>query len=131
VACFCPPSDLVNYGEVGRSIVEYEPVKFVWHAFGVQEKPKDEQIKVLRELSPLAAVTRDTPPTLIIHGDSDPLVPHEQSERFAAKLAEQKVPHQLIIRKNAGHGWPDMAKDHALLADWFDKHLRSTVERPR
>lgn len=123
VACFSPPSDLVNYGKVGRSIVEYERVQFVWHAFGIQEKPKEEQIKVLQELSPLAAVTRDTSPTLIIHGDADPLVPHEQSERFMAKLARHKVPHQLITRKNAGHGWPDMNKDHALLADWFDKHL--------
>ena len=67
--------------------MEYEPVKFVWHAFGVEGKPKEEQVKVLRELSPLAAVTRDMPPTIIIHGDADPLVPHEQSERFAAKLA--------------------------------------------
>jgi acetyl esterase/lipase len=131
VACFCPPSDLVNYGQVGRSIVEYDPVKFVWHAFGVQEKPKEEQMKVLRELSPLAAVSRDTSPTLIIHGDSDPLVPYEQSERFVATLAQHRVPHQLVTRKNAGHGWPEMAKDHALLADWFDKHLRPTVEKPR
>jgi acetyl esterase/lipase len=129
VACFCPPSDLVNYGKFGRSIVEYEPVKFVWHAFGVQGKTKDEQIGVLRELSPLAAVTRDTPPTLIIHGDSDPLVPYEQSERFVAKLAEHQVPYQLITRKDAGHGWPDMAKDHALLADWFDKYLRPAAPK--
>ena len=129
VACYCPPTDLVNYGKVGRTIVEYEPVQFVWHAFGVQGKPREEQIKVLQELSPLAAITRDTPPTLIIHGDSDPKVPHEQSERFMAKLAEHQVPHQLITRKNAGHGWPEMAKDHALLADWFDKHLRPTVEQ--
>lgn len=131
VACYSPPSDLVNYGQVGRSIVEYAPVQFVWHAFGVQGKPKEEQIKVLRELSPFAAVSRDTPPTLIIHGDADPLVPYEQSERFIAKLAEYKVPHQLIRRKNAGHGWPEMAKDHALLADWFDKHLRPAVAKPR
>src|SRR5262245_29939600 len=111
VACFCPPPDLVNYGKQRRSIVEYEPVQFVWHAFGLQGKPKEEQLKVLRELSPINAIARDTPPTLIIHGEAD-----------------QKVPHQLITRKNTGHGWPDMAKDHALLADWFDKHLPSTGE---
>jgi acetyl esterase/lipase len=131
VACFCPPSDLVNYGKVGRSIVEYRPVEFVWHVFGVQGKPKEEQIKVLQELSPINAVTRDMPPTLIIHGDVDPKVPHEQSERFMAKLAEHKVPHQLIIRKNAGHGWPGMGNDHVLLANWFDKYLRSTAEESR
>jgi acetyl esterase/lipase len=127
VACFCPGSDLVNYGE-GRSVVERDPVKAAG-MFGVQDKPKEEQIKMLRELSPLGAVTKDTAPTLIIHGDADLAVPYEQSERFVAKLAEQNVPHQLITRKNAGHSWPDMSKDDVLRADWFDKHLRRTVEK--
>jgi acetyl esterase/lipase len=130
-ACFCPPSDLVNYGKAGRSIVEYEPVTFVWPAFGVQGKPRADQIQVLRESSPLAAVTGDIPPTLILHGDSDPLVPHEQSERFVARLAEPKVPHRLIPRKTAGPGWPERARDHELRADWFDRHLRPTLARPR
>ena len=129
VACFCPGSDLVNYGQ-GRSVLERDPVKAAG-MFGVQDKPKEEQIKLLRELSPLAAVTKDTAPTLIIHGDADLAVPYEQSERFVAKLAEQKVSHQLITRKNAGHSWPDMGKDYPLLADWFDKHLQREVEKPK
>jgi acetyl esterase/lipase len=123
VACLCPPSDLVDYGKVGRSVVEYEPVKFVWHTFGIEGKPREEQIKVLRDLSPFASVTRQTPPTLIIHGDADPLVPYEQSERFVAKLADNGVPHELVTRKDAGHVWPEIAKDFTLLADWFDKYL--------
>ena len=127
VACFCPGSDLVNYGG-GRSVLERDPVKAAG-MFGVLDKPKEEQIKVLRELSPLWAVTRDTPPTLIIHGDSDQAVPYEQSERFVAKLAENKVPHHLITRKNSGHNWRDMHKDYSLLADWFDEHLGPTVEK--
>jgi dipeptidyl aminopeptidase/acylaminoacyl peptidase len=129
VACFCPPSDLVDYGKVGRSVVEYEPVKFAWHAFDVLGKPREEQIKRLREMSPFFAISKQTPPTLIIHGDADPLVPYEQSERFVAKLAENDVPHQLITRKGAGHVWLDMAKDFALLADWFDKYLTPTGDR--
>jgi dipeptidyl aminopeptidase/acylaminoacyl peptidase len=109
--------------------VEYEPVRFVWHVFGVQGKSKEKQMEALRKLSPLAAITRDMPATLIIHGDADPLVPYEQSERFMAKLAEYDVPHQLLTRKNAGHGWPDMAQDYALLANWFDKYLRPKDEK--
>jgi dipeptidyl aminopeptidase/acylaminoacyl peptidase len=66
------------------------------------------------------------PPTTIIHGEKDPLVPIEQSKRFAAKLTELKVPHELIVRKDARHGWPTMGEDHALIADWFDKYLRSS-----
>lgn len=122
VGCICPPSDLVNYEKAGRSIVEYEPVGFVWHVFGLLDKQKAEQIKVLRELSPINALTGEAPPMLVIHGDVDSKVPHEQSMRFAARLEELRVPHQLIIRKNAGHGWPDVATDYALIADWFERH---------
>jgi acetyl esterase/lipase len=127
VACFCPGSDLVNYGG-GRSVLERDPVKAA-SMFGVLDKPKEEQIKVLRELSPVTAVSKDTSPTLIIHGDADLEVPYEQSERFVAKLAENKVTHQLITRKNTGHSWRDMHKDYPLLADWFDEHLGPTVEK--
>lgn len=126
-ACFNPACDLVNYGKTGHSIVELGGGK----SFGVQEMPKEEQIKVLQEMSPLGAVTKDTPPTLIIHGDADQAVPYEQSERFMKKLTENQVPHQLVTRKNAGHKWPDMSKDDVLRADWFDKYLRPTVEKSK
>ena len=129
VACFCPATDLVDYGKTGRSILEYEPAKFAWHVFGLEGKAREEQIKALRELSPLAFITKQTPPTLIIHGDADPLVPYEQSERFDAKLAENGVAHRLVTRKNAGHGWLGMGQDSSILADWFDKHLLGTSDR--
>ena len=131
VGCFCPSSDLVDYGKTGRSILEFEPVKFAWHIFGLEGKSRDEQIKALRELSPLDFITKQTPPTLIIHGDADPLVPFEQSERFDAKLATNGVPHRLVTRKNAGHVWLDIAKDFAVVADWFDKYLLGTDDRKR
>jgi len=123
VGCFCPSSDLVDYGKTGRCILEYEPVKFAWHVFGLEGKSRDEQIKALRELSPIASITKQTPPTLVVHGDADLLVPHEQSERFDAKLAENGVPHQLVTRKGAGHAWLSIGKDFTLMADWFDKYL--------
>jgi dipeptidyl aminopeptidase/acylaminoacyl peptidase len=129
VGCFCPSSDLVNYGKTGRSFLEFEPVKFAWHIFGLEGKSRDEQIQALRDLSPLDFITKQTPPTLIIHGDADPLVPIEQSERFDAKLATLGVPHRLVTRKNAGHVWLDIAKDFAIVADWFDKHLLGTENR--
>jgi acetyl esterase/lipase len=124
VACFFPPTDLVDYGQSGRTFLEFEPVKFVWHTIGVgPDAPRDQQIKVLRDLSPLAHVTKDAPPTLIFHGDADVLVPYEQSQRFIAKLDELKVPNQLITRKGAGHGWPGFEKDFEVIGEWFDKYL--------
>ena len=126
-ACFCPGSDLVNYG-AGQSVIDRDPIKSA-AMFGVQDKPADEQIKMLREMSPVTSVSKDTPPILIIHGDADEAVPYEQTERFVAKLAADNVPHQLITRKNAGHKWPEMSTDDVLRADWFDKHLQPTVEK--
>jgi acetyl esterase/lipase len=129
VACFCPATDLVDYGKTGRSVLEFEPARSVWHAFGLEGKARDEQIKALRELSPFASVSAQTPPTLIVHGDADLSVPYEQSERFVARLADNGVPHQLVTRKGAGHMWLGMATDARLLADWFDKYLAPTAVR--
>jgi acetyl esterase/lipase len=126
VACLCPPADLVNFGEDGESFVEFKPVEFVWHTIPVKDRPKDEQVKVLTELSPISHVTSDDAPTLIITGDHDELVPHHQSERFIAKLKENGVPAELIIREGAGHTWPEIPQDFAILADWFDKHLKAS-----
>ena len=43
---------------------------------------------ILTELSPIYHISKDTAPTFIITGDTDALVPHEQSVRFIAKLKE-------------------------------------------
>jgi len=62
-------------------------------------------------------------PTLIIHGDADFLVPIQQSKLVIDKMKELKVPCELVVKKGAGHGWPDLLQDVNLLADWFDKYL--------
>jgi acetyl esterase/lipase len=124
VGCFCPPADFVNYGKPGRSFLEYEPVKHASHVLGVQGKSNEEQTEYMRKLSPLSLLNKNMPPTIIIHGDKDPLVPVEQSQRLAEKLAELGVSHKLVIRENALHAWPTMGADYALLADWFDHHLQ-------
>lgn len=124
VACFCPPADLADYGEPGRTFLEFEPVKFVWHTVPVQDQPREEQLATLRELSPYSHITSDDAPTLIVHGTKDELVPYEQAERFIAKLKEAGVEGELVTREGAGHGWPTMAADFELLAEWYDKHLQ-------
>lgn len=43
------------------------------------------------------------PPTLLIHGDLDPIVWRRQSERLAQKLGEQHVPHVLLSLPWATH----------------------------
>jgi len=122
VACFFPPTDLVNYGEKNRLFNQFKPVEFAWHTIPVSDKPRDEQVRILTELSPINHITKDTVPTFIITGDNDALVPHEQGVRFIAKLQEIGVPAKIDIRPGLGHGWPTMGKDYTLIADWFEKY---------
>lgn len=94
------------------------------HVFAVPETATaEEKEKALRPLSPIYGISKKTPPTLIIHGEADTLVPIQQAERYLAKLKEAGVETKLERRPGKGHGWPELGQDLVLLADWFDKHL--------
>jgi len=58
-----------------------------------------------RSLSPLAHVGPSTPPTLLIHGARDQVVPVSQSRRLSEALAAAGVAHDLLILPWAGHGF--------------------------
>jgi acetyl esterase/lipase len=129
VACFFPPTDFLNYGGPGKSGVGEGPLVSLEEAFGSKGLSPDERTALGRAISPLYEITSKLPPTLIIHGDRDEVVPLEQSERFAARAAEAKAPPvKLIVRPGKGHGWGDFWKsneDITAFADWFDQHLRN------
>lgn len=125
VACFYPPTDFLNYGKEGASAMEIPALKSYWHVFGITDTtPHEERDKIARSLSPIYGDLAKMPPTLIIHGDADLLVPIQQSQRFMARLEELKIPHELIVRHGKGHGWPEMGEDIPKLADWFEKYLK-------
>lgn len=135
VACFFPPTDFLNYGKpgenaLGRGILVNFKAPFDFHEFDAKSKsfvPITSEEKVLtigKAISPVNHVSADDPPTLIIHGDADHLVPIQQAELIVDKLKEAGVPAELVVKKGAAHGWADIGKDAAVLADWFDKHLQ-------
>ena len=57
-----------------------------------------------RAMSPLIYVRAGLPPVLIVHGDSDPTVPHEQSERLRDALAAVGVPVRMYTVPGGLHG---------------------------
>jgi acetyl esterase/lipase len=57
------------------------------------------------DASPIAHVTPDDPPVLIIHGSDDAWVPLDQSVKMASALAIAGVPHRLIVVEGARHGF--------------------------
>ncbi|MGO4146446.1 alpha/beta hydrolase fold domain-containing protein [Paenarthrobacter sp. YAF11_1] len=58
---------------------------------------------LLDAASPLGYVTDEAPPFLLVHGDSDGLVPHSQSELLAGALERAGVHHDLVTVEGADH----------------------------
>lgn len=125
VACFYPPTDFLNFGKEGLTAMSIPQLRGFWPAFGITDAtPKDQLEKLSRSLSPIYGVSDKYPPTLIIHGDADPLVPIQQSQIMIKKLEECKVPCKLVTVPGKGHGWQGMEKDGEQLADWFAEKLK-------
>ena len=54
---------------------------------------------------PVRNVTRDYPPTLLIHGTKDTDVPYELSAQMDKELAAKGVAHKFITIPDGGHGF--------------------------
>jgi dipeptidyl aminopeptidase/acylaminoacyl peptidase len=53
---------------------------------------------------PVRNVTKQYPPTFLVHGTNDHDVPYSESKDMAARLKEIGVEHELITVPGAGHG---------------------------
>jgi acetyl esterase/lipase len=65
-------------------------------------KKYDEARELYEKASPLFHLTRDDPPTLILHGTLDSLVPISQSDKLVKRLKQVGVPHTY----DRLEGWP-------------------------
>jgi acetyl esterase/lipase len=121
VACFFPPTDFLNYGKSSiEKIHATDHAPPYRAAFDYQELDKESRLwvpitdskrlqEITRQISPAWHVSPDDPPTLIIHGDQDRLVPLQQSELIVDKLKQAGVETNLVVKKGAGHGWFGLA----------------------
>ncbi len=134
VGCFFPPTDFLNYGEPGLEAVGRGPLEMFRAAFdfreldertGLRERITDAERRreIGRSISPITHVSADDPPTMILHGAADDLVPLQQAESLIIRLEEVGVPVRLEVKPDAGHVYPGWRRDMSLLADWFDQQL--------
>ncbi len=93
-AVFFPLTDLLNYGGPGAGS-DLGPIPYHRASFDFEEyDPKIRAFvkvtdparrrELLKEASPITYVTKQSPPTLIVHGDKDEVVPLEQGEVLIA-----------------------------------------------
>ncbi len=78
---------------LGLSVATYDPrVKAVVDFFGGLPPPFDRDIGKL-------------PPTLVLHGEDDRIVPVSEAKQLAKGLAEHGVPFELQVYPNEGHNF--------------------------
>jgi acetyl esterase/lipase len=115
------PSDLVKMStERGRRLVAQ-----VFGAFG----PDD---SILKTNSPISYISSDDPPFLILQGEEDEVVSPDQSQLLYEKLSATGLPAQLVMVKNAGHGFlpvggdvdPTLIELGKIVGDFFDQYLK-------
>lgn len=127
IGCFFPPTDFLNYGADGADGVG---VGLLWKhqaAFGPESETPEGRRRLGERISPARHITAQLPPTLIIHGDADDLVPIQQSRLFVERAAAVGAKAVLLTRPGGHHGWdgwPGVDADRGRIADWFDVHLR-------
>jgi dipeptidyl aminopeptidase/acylaminoacyl peptidase len=98
VAAFNPVLDLAaaaqaNPGEAGSAITNFLGVTYA------------EDSDLWKEASPLAHVSRNSAPMLLLHGTADATVPYAQSVAMFNALKAAGVAAELYSVKGAGHLW--------------------------
>ena len=59
------------------------------------------------------ATTSRLPPTLVLHGSADHIVPVANAYAVEALLRQQNVPHEIKVYPGQGHGFRGKAEDDA------------------
>ena len=78
-----------------------------------------------KEVSPTSYVSKGDAPTLIVHGDKDPIVPIGQSELFCSALKKAGLNVVFHPIEGAKHGGPEFSTPEvvSLVDSFFRKHL--------
>lgn len=83
-----------------------------------------EHADLVARADPITYVSAGDPPFLIVHGDSDPLVPHHQSELLEEAVKEAGVTSTFYTVKGGGHGgFRDPEVPRAVEA-FLEQHLK-------
>ncbi len=127
VVDFCGPTDFKGRSDATRKM-----------AGGTYE----EKTNVFKQMSPLENVNPKACPFLIVNGEKDTTVPVFHAELMTEALKKVNVPVELIIVKNAGHGYvfvaprggppaqPSPAEVDAAVLKFLDANLKSSQPRP-
>ncbi len=120
VCDFFGPTDFLRFDGHGSKLIMGAPDSLIAQLLG---GPLARNKEKAAQANPVAYVTKDDPPFLIMHGDKDDIVPLDQSEVFHAALKKARVSSELVVMPGAGHGFagPQVMKR---VTEFFDQHLK-------
>jgi acetyl esterase/lipase len=124
VACFFPPTDFLNYGAPHTNVLGEGTLATYRPAFGNIPSDPEARQKYGESISPIYWITTNLPPTLIIQGDADTLVPPQQAISFRDRADALGNNVKVILKSGKEHGWKDFEPDTESCSDWFDRYLR-------
>jgi acetyl esterase/lipase len=111
-----------------KAVVAYYPPVDLRRMTGPSERfpALDFDNKLAADISPLLFVDKDDPPTLIVHGNADKLVPLASGQSIYDALKAAGVDTQLIVIDGGDHGFtiPEhRARAGLAMAEWFANRL--------
>jgi acetyl esterase/lipase len=119
-AVFFPPTDFLDWD--GKP-ANFETVGDLLFLGGAKGHSDDEIRGRAHDISPARLVKGPAVPFLFIHGDADPTVSLQQSQKMVEVLKAAGGSAELIVKKGGRHPWPTIAEEVKVMADWFDHHL--------
>ncbi len=118
VVAYFPPVDLrpIARGLNPTPSADGKPFRFPALNFEKEKAP---------DFSPIVHVSSDDPPTLLIHGDKDDLVPISNSKIIYEAFQKNNVKTEFITIPGAGHGFrgEDAKRASAAMVAWFEATL--------
>lgn len=123
VDCF-GPADLAELTSGG--IPEKEPDGSPSVFFRLLGDSRGEQMERIGRMNPVEKVVpgRKYPPFMLLHGDSDTVVPYSQSEKMARVLCQNDVPTELVRVEGAPHEGSFWSRELlALIEDFIGRTL--------
>jgi acetyl esterase/lipase len=126
VAAIAPPTDLADWGKAGFLLTDNPQMAIFVPALGFAPKAARSDIEtLLKQLSPITYVNAKYPPTLIVHGDDDKVVPLQQAHAMDEALAKAGVEHRLVVIPGGGHDEKTFVPGLMQAIQWFkDKLLK-------
>ena len=102
----------------------------------VSEVTPEKKLELYREMSPINYLKKESPPLLMIQGDSDTTIPVKHAYAMEKRARELKAPVEIMIVKNAGHNWrkvgaeidPSREEINAKTIDFFVETAKNSAK---